>query len=85
MDLEEGVITRFSDIKLTAVKTYRCSCGKRCRRQKKFYQTLNPFNKNKDGSVKTERDIIREERAKIEVWRGVADPCTHVVAPAVPA
>jgi hypothetical protein len=55
---------RFREIKHQASKNLPCpGCGKKVRRQRTFGQTLNPFNKNADGKVKTELEIVRELNA----------------------
>lgn len=67
---------RFTNHPLTATKAVACTvCGEKVRRQRTFSQTLNPFNKNTDGSVKTVPDIYRELSAKAEAWK--AEPETH--------
>lgn len=66
----------FREIKLTGTKSIRCEgCGKKLNRQKKFYQTLNPFNRNKEGVPKTEDEIRTELLADIAEWQKVPDYC----------
>jgi len=60
---------RFPDVGLIHRATGVCPvCGKTVRRQRRFWQTLNPFNRNADGTVKTERDIQEELRAEAAAW-----------------
>ena len=67
---------RFREIKHQASKNLPCpGCGKKLRRQRTFMQTLNPFNKNADGQVKTELEIVRELNATAAEWE--AKPETH--------
>lgn len=67
---------RFTEYPLTARKSVPCTvCGKKVRRQRTFSQTLNPFNKNEDGSVKTVPDIYRELRVQADAWKTEAE--TH--------
>lgn len=55
------VTTRFETVRVQYVKQGQCpACGTWRRRQKTFEQTINPFNRNADGTMKT-RDQIREE------------------------
>jgi len=61
--------TVFDKIEHLAIKTGKCGCGKRRRRQKTFWQTRNPFNKNKKGFVKTRNEIVEELRKEAEVWK----------------
>ena len=51
-------------------------CGKAATRSTTFEQTLNPFNKNPDGSAKSARDIYRELETEAQAWS--AEPPTHV-------
>lgn len=61
----------FEEIKLYGSKSGKCSvCGKSCTRSQKFSQTLNPFNKNKNGDVKTRQEIRAELQAELTDWRG---------------
>lgn len=60
---------RFREIKHQASKNLPCpGCGKKLRRQRTFIQTLNPFNKNADGQVKTELEIVRELNVTAGQW-----------------
>jgi hypothetical protein len=43
--------------------------GKKVTRHKTFEQTLNPFNTNDDGTVKTYAQIMDELRLKAAAWR----------------
>jgi hypothetical protein len=67
---------RFREIKHQASKNLPCpGCGKKLRRQRTFMQTLNPFNKNADGQVKTELEIVRELNATAAKWE--TEPEAH--------
>ena len=60
----------FAEVKLTSVKKGKCIyCGRNCTMTKKFYQTINPFNKNKDGEMKTAKEITDELIAESVEWR----------------
>jgi hypothetical protein len=69
--------TTFQEIGLTFTKRFRCSCGKRLTRRKRFSQTLNPFNRSKSGFSKTSKEIICEVRYEGRKWQLTIDPCTH--------
>ncbi|KAB1146762.1 hypothetical protein F7R91_14375 [Streptomyces luteolifulvus] len=75
---------RFREIKHQASKSLPCpACGKKLRRQRTFSQTLNPFNKNKDGQVKTELEIVRELVVVASKWEAEPEPhpaCQKAVA-----
>jgi hypothetical protein len=43
-------------------------CGKRRSRQEKLWSTVNPFNKNEDGSVKSEKDVRRALQTEAAAW-----------------
>lgn len=66
----------FDEVKIYADKTTKCrGCGKRLKRSKKFSQTLNPFNKRTDGTVKTPEDIYAELRIEAKQWQTEAETC----------
>jgi hypothetical protein len=66
---------RFEPVGLTAYKNVKCaSCGKRLRRQRRFEQTLNPYNR-KDGYPKSAGEILAEERAKAAEWKQQPETC----------
>lgn len=67
---------RFQEITHQVTKSVPCTvCGKRVRRQRTFFQTINPFNKNAEGQVKTLPEIMRELVAEGTDWQ--AEPETH--------
>jgi len=60
----------FEEIRLSKEVSGVCEvCGKRYKRTVSDWQTENPFNKNKDGTVKT-RSEIRDA-----VWESVLRKC----------
>lgn len=60
----------FQEVKLTVKATAPCGkCGIKCTRTKVFSQTLNPFNTNADGSVKTRDQIMVELQPKAAQYR----------------
>ncbi|WP_372344637.1 hypothetical protein [Streptomyces sp. KL116D] len=66
----------FRKVPHQAAKSVPCTiCGKKVRRQRTFFQTLNPFNKNDQGLPKTELEIVRELDAQATRWH--AEPETH--------
>jgi len=68
---------RYEPVKLHAEKSLPCpTCGKKVRRKATFEQTLNPFNTNFDGTVKSMSDIMRELRIDARHWRAQAEKCT---------
>lgn len=66
----------FNVVKERAKKSGVCSeCGKKRSRTKVFEQTLNPWNKSKDGNPKTPDEIRAELRAEVKTWLGEAFIC----------
>ena len=67
---------RFEEVPRQFTKSVPCTvCGRKVRRQRTFSQTINPFNKNAAGQVKTFGEIYTELAEKGEAWQ--AEPETH--------
>lgn len=58
----------FNEIKLTGKRKVIVN-GKKKIQQKTFSQTVNPFNKNLDGSIKSAKEIIAELKEEIAEWQ----------------
>lgn len=55
---------------VTATRTGRCPvCGKRAQRSRRFEQTVNPWNRNAEGGIKTATEIYEEVRAAADAWQ----------------
>jgi len=72
----------FEEINLRGWKSVKCAggCGRRLTRSKKFYQTLNPFNRlppNLGGDVKTTGDIREELNRDRIAWMKEPETCIH--------
>ncbi len=68
----------FEEIVCSAKRTGKCSvCGKRWTKTKKFRQTVNPFNKNEDGSRKSREEIWVELKSEADAWQ--PDHCVSSV------
>jgi len=68
----------FDEISLTGVKNVKCSgCGKKLKRQQRFFQTLNPFNKDKNGMVKSKHQIYTELEEDIKKWEVEPEKCRN--------
>jgi len=73
----QTITTRFQEVKLTGRKTVNCpKCNKKLKRQRTFWQTLNPFNKNKDGEIKNSDNIYHELQAEIIKWQKAPELCS---------
>lgn len=60
----------FNKVSMTFTKTGTCHvCGGKASRSRVFYQTLNPYNTNEDGSVKTVQQIKDELRIQGNEWK----------------
>lgn len=44
------------------------SCGKRIKRQRTFWHTVNPFNKNADGFPKSPSEVWQDVKAEGLAW-----------------
>jgi hypothetical protein len=67
----------YEPVRVTAVKKLPCPvCGKLLRRQRTFQETINPFNKNPDGTQKTSREVLASVQARAEDWRTVPETCS---------
>lgn len=73
--------TTFREVSLPGVKRFLCACGRRLTRHKRFFQTVNPFNKTADGRIKDGNDIMAELRAEYSAWLLKTEPCTHKEKP----
>ena len=63
---------RFEEVTHRATKRVPCDgCGKTLSRSRTFMQTLNPFNKNADGTVKNREDIREELKQQAGEWTAV--------------
>lgn len=50
-------------------------CGRKATRTKTFTNTVNPFNKNEDGTVRTRAEVWANVRRLAEEWKSL--PVTH--------
>lgn len=58
----------FNEVAIRATRYYTDESGKRRQQTKKFWQTINPFNRNADGSVKTREQIVAELEVERAAW-----------------
>ena len=60
---------RFDEVCIRATRVRKdAETGKRRQESRKFWQTINPFNRMPDGRVKTRDDILDELRAERDAW-----------------
>ena len=62
------VLIKFQVMKYPVRKTVKCRCGKTTVRRKTFECTVNPFNTNPDGSVKSPAEVREQAREKAMKW-----------------
>lgn len=65
----------YQTVSIRGQKSGKCLCGKRLVRQKTFEQTINPFNKNAAGKVKSHAEIMTELQQWRSRWMG--EPVRH--------
>lgn len=66
----------FNEVHLSGSKSGICPiCGKKAKRSTKVYQTLSPFNKNKNGLLKSRDEILQEITVELQDWKD--DPVKH--------
>lgn len=73
------VTHHFQEVVYKATKKGICPvCGKNASRTsgKRFMQTINPFNRNDQGEIKSYQEIMQELRAKAKPWMN--EPVYHV-------
>jgi hypothetical protein len=68
----------FREVAIRGSKTAECTgCGRKLRRSRKFWQTLNPFNKNAAGEQKSATEIQEELFTERRAWVDEPETCTH--------
>lgn len=58
----------FREVKIKGVKKWKGEDGKRHTTTRTFSQTINPFNKNKEGKIKSRDEIMTEITAERDAW-----------------
>jgi hypothetical protein len=60
---------RFDVVAIRCQKSGRCPvCGRSVTRSKRFEQTVNPWNRNADGTVKTVAEVRADVRREADAW-----------------
>ena len=68
----------YEQVKETGTAIGRCSvCGKKVKRSKVFTHTVNPWNKNEDGGIKTYSEVARDVFKKAKDWEKSEIDFTH--------
>ena len=58
----------FEEVAIRVTKRWKDESGKKRQQTKKFYQTINPFNKNAKGLKKNRSEILAELKEESEAW-----------------
>lgn len=58
----------FDEVGFKSTRKYKDTNGKVRQETRHFYQTLNPFNKNVDGTMKTREQIMTELLLERDAW-----------------
>lgn len=77
------ITTTYDRITHRSRKSFTCTvCGKRGVRSTTFGQTVNPFNRDKDGLLKTVSQIESELEARARAWHPTMhERCEHSQLP----
>lgn len=63
----------FQEISVRGVRRWKDPItGKQRQETKKFYQTISPFNRTKEGEVKNRNQIMEEIRVERDKWESEA-------------
>jgi hypothetical protein len=74
----QRVVYTYEPVRVQAFKRHPCPvCGKLLRRQRTFQETINPFNKNPDGTQKTGQEVLRSVQAKADAWQQAPETCSN--------
>lgn len=58
----------FQEVSIKGTKRWTDTTGKKRQMTRKFYQTINPFNTNSKGVVKTREEILQELVDQRQDW-----------------
>ena len=59
----------FSEVSVQSKKSGKCAvCRKRMTKSMAFYQTVNPWNKDSSGNIKTKEAIYAELKQLADNW-----------------
>jgi hypothetical protein len=69
---------RFDALRAKATRKVVCpGCSKQRTISRTFEQTVNPWHKNPDGTVKTAEEVRRSVRAEADAWEPCEVDCWH--------
>ncbi len=59
----------YEEVKMSGQKRGKCPHGKYITRRKTFCNTINPFNKNEDGSIKNHYEVSLHVMDLVKIWK----------------
>lgn len=63
------ITERYEPVQVPVERKGECpSCGKKVTRRRTFEHTVNPFNKNPDGTVRTYAEVLAQVKAEANEW-----------------
>jgi hypothetical protein len=69
-------IIKFEQVRYNTRKRCKCaSCGKAVSRSTTIIKTVNPFNKNADGSIKTRAEVRADCDKEASKWHTKPEWC----------
>ena len=69
-------VTKFEEVSRWGQKNVKCAgCGKHLRRSTTITNTINPFNKNAAGQVKSYGEVLDNVKAQLEAWKLAPERC----------
>lgn len=60
--------TYYEEVKIKAVRKWKDEDGKQRQKTKIFLQTINPYNQDKDGNIKSREQILMELNEQRRIW-----------------
>lgn len=71
-----GMRFEFDKVTVRAAKSGACvSCGKKTRRTKTFWGTVNPFNRDESGKIRDRDDVRKRLEAERDEWVSLPTVC----------
>jgi len=71
-------VYRFEAVRRRVTKVVKCrGCDRKLTRSTTLEQTVNPYNRNADGTVKTRSQIVEELEDEAAIWHPSNDICSR--------
>jgi hypothetical protein len=79
--MRRTVTTVFEEVSLRGKKTGKCGCGKNRTRQATFTNTINPYNRDADGTIKSRDEVLEDVRKILNEWKSEPIYCDNCRPP----